>query len=262
MQIVLQSARERAVVDLHGATVVSWEVEGVERLYISPNAVRRHGKGIRGGVPLCFPWFAQASGHPAWPAHGVARGREWRVIEQSESRVRVELVSDDETLSVWPFPFRFEAEITIGLWLQVRFHHHNPGPDAVAVSGALHTYLRVADWRGARVHGLDAASSYDKLTGQSVEPAGDVLTIDGPIDRVFYDTPDRLELVHAGGRVVVHADAPDAVVWNPGPDQAAAMADLGEGEHAFFVCVEAASLRPTSIPAGATWSIAQRLEVG
>ncbi|MCB9668379.1 MAG: D-hexose-6-phosphate mutarotase [Alphaproteobacteria bacterium] len=253
-----------ASIDLHGATVTSFRALGREILFVSPNAVRRAGKAIRGGIPVCWPWFAGHPDHPELPAHGVARDRPWTLAgmghEGGAHVARLTLVDDDATREVWPHAFHLELVVRLGSRLTVELLHTNVDDVPLQVGGALHTYLRVADLGSARVHGLDGLSGFDKVAGVPFVQDGPV-EIRGEHDRIYGDAPAHLALEHAGGSVDLENVAPDAVIWNPGAEKAASMGDLGPGNHAGFVCVEAAATRLCTLAPGETFRLATTLGV-
>ncbi|MCA9570304.1 MAG: hypothetical protein KC656_20815 [Myxococcales bacterium] len=128
-----------ASIDLHGATVTSFRALGREILFVSPNAVRRAGKAIRGGIPVCWPWFAGHPEHPEWPAHGVARDQPWTLAgmghEGGAHVARLALVDDDATRAVWPHAFHLELVVRLGSRLTVELLHTNVDDVPVQVGG-------------------------------------------------------------------------------------------------------------------------------
>ncbi|MCB9674883.1 MAG: D-hexose-6-phosphate mutarotase [Alphaproteobacteria bacterium] len=237
MSDIVEASADGATVRVHrlGATVLSYVRGGRDLLWVSPNATYLAGAAIRGGIPVCWPWFA--NDRPG-TAHGFARTRLWTPLDAPEGCVRMELREDDGTLAQWPHPFRLELTVRVGRALTVTLRHENLSTAEVVCTGALHTYLRVDDLGSARVHGLDGAGYRDKVLQERSVQSGP-LAIDREIDRI-YAVADPVEL-HDGRRIVrVEHSGATVVVWNPGPEVAAAKADLGEGAHARFVCVEAA----------------------
>jgi glucose-6-phosphate 1-epimerase len=183
----------------------------------------------------------------------------WNVESHCTNQVVLTLSSSADTLESWPFPFLFRYTVTLSDRLEILFEHHNPHSGPVQTGGALHTYLAVSDLSAVGIPALDPLARLDKLTQQVVR-SGPVRAA-SPIDAVFYDAPQQLQ-VQTGDRVVqLQQDAPDAVVWNPGADKAASMGDLGEGEHAHFVCVEAAAVRLRSLAPSATFHLRTTLSL-
>lgn len=248
-----------------GAQVVSWrDASGRERLFLSPNAVFAPGQAIRGGVPVVFPQF---SGRGALQKHGFARGLPWTArpaegLPDGRSRLSFSLHSCAETRAYWPHDFEAALEITLGAReLEMRLRVRNAGPSPFAFTAALHSYF-AANLSNARLLGL-AGRPYEDAAdgGRWCVQRDDAVAFGGELDRVYPEAGGELTLVSDGHRLRIHAEGfRDAVIWNPGPALAAALPDLGAGQHARFVCVEAASvLHPVVLTPGQAWSGAQRL---
>jgi glucose-6-phosphate 1-epimerase len=101
---------------LHGANVTSWQPRGAQEvLFISAKSRWQDGRAIRGGVPICFPWFADKADDPSAPAHGFVRTKAWQLesVVQAEDTVTVSMLtkSNDDTKRWWPadFELRFRA---------------------------------------------------------------------------------------------------------------------------------------------------------
>jgi len=251
----------RVEVYLQGAHVTSWQPagEGGERLFVSARSRFGPGAAIRGGVPVCFPQFA-AQG--ALSMHGFARTANWDLVHARRSadgaaQVLLRLAASEATRAAWPHAFVAELSVTAaGSTLALGLSVRNTGRAALAFTGALHTYLRVADVMQAAVHGLAGAGYRDKVKGTDGEiEAAHALRVVGPIDRVYYAAPANLELREPGRAVAVATTGfPDTVIWNPGAAGGAAMTDLEPDGYARMVCVEAAAARePVTVNPGAQW---------
>ena len=252
----------QATVLLHGGQLVSWIPAGdQERLYLSPQARFGEGQAVRGGVPVIFPQFEQ---HGPLPRHGLARTRAWQWVEgavRGGAAIGVLRLTDDEaSRAIWPH--RFEAELSFsfaGLQLEVELAVTNTGEAPFDFTAALHSYLLIDDLKHARLAGLYGVRYLDKLTGQTQPQELDPLGFIGEIDRIYYDAHQihkaPLTLATAMGRMAISSEGfDDVVVWNPGPAQAAMMADLPDGDWQHFLCVEAAAIgRPVTLAPGQEW---------
>ncbi|WP_363800651.1 D-hexose-6-phosphate mutarotase [Lysobacter firmicutimachus] len=256
-------ADSEALATAFGAQLLSWRCRGRERLYLSPRA-DFSGTAIRGGVPVIFPQFAARG---PGPRHGFARTRDWRVLPTDARipRLAFALDDDDATRALWPHRFQavLEAEAEpdrLHIGLSVR----NRGDEAFEFTVALHTYLRVDDLAGARLHGLEDRPYLDSVAGgRACAAAGAPLRFDGELDRLYPQARAPLRLCDGAHvlRVEAHGFA-DAVVWNPGAALAAGLGDLGEGEQGRFVCVEAGCIaEPVRLAPGASWRGRQSLIV-
>ncbi|OYU96640.1 MAG: D-hexose-6-phosphate mutarotase [Burkholderiales bacterium PBB5] len=248
----------QATVLLHGGQVVSWIPAGdQERLYLSPLAQIGPGKAVRGGVPVCFPQFAERG---PLPKHGLARDRAWQWVEGARrgdvALGVLRLSDDDHTRAIWPHAF--EAELTLvisGLQLDLELAITNTGHAPFDFTAALHTYLLVDDVRRARLGGLFGVRYTDSLTGAQQHQEIDPFSFAGEIDRVYEDATGPLSLATAMGRMVISAEGfSDVVVWNPGPTKAAALADLPDDDWLSLLCVEAGAIaQPVTLAPGQEW---------
>jgi glucose-6-phosphate 1-epimerase len=227
-----------AKVALHGAHVMSWKpTDEDEVLYLSPNAVFTESKAIRGGIPVCWPWFGAHPADLAQPSHGLVRARFWDFIGASEDASGVTLRFGIH-IGIW------NAELTVraGEELEVALETKNNLETPIVVSGALHTYLGVSDISQVRVVGLDGCGYLDTVgTPKMLKQKGDVY-FDTEVDRI-YDSSSRLLLVDdLSGRTILieKSGSPSTVVWNPWSEKAAACADLPDDGFHKFCCIEAA----------------------
>lgn len=243
MSDILEARAGDAVVRVHplGATVLSYRPgkDASDVLWVSPNASYIEGSAIRGGIPVCWPWFSKD--RPG-PNHGIVRTRQWTPLDAPEGQVRMELVDDGSTRAIWPHPFRLQLDVALSPpprpKLTVTLTHHNRADSTILCTGALHTYLRVDDLGSVRVLGLNGMTYRDKVAQERGEQEG-LLSFDGELDRIY--TCGGPVVLNDGARVVrVEGNTNTVVVWNPGPDIAGAKADIGEGGHTGFVCVETA----------------------
>jgi glucose-6-phosphate 1-epimerase len=244
-----------AEIYLHGAHLTSWRPHGAEVLWVSDEAVYRPDKAIRGGVPICFPWFADGRDGSAKPAHGFARTTEWRLVDASNDGRRVELTlsltDTEETRALWPHQFTADYRVRMGEdGLALLLTVTNTGVGAFTFEEALHTYFGVADIRSATVQGLEGSSYLDMVPGADRGPH----VQDGPIaftgetDRTFQGTSATAVIRDADRSVRAARDGSrSAVVWNPWVAKSAAMADFGDDEWTGMVCVETANVKADAV---------------
>lgn len=251
----LRASGSEALVYLHGAHVASFQTaEHGELLWVSDQAIYSPGKAIRGGVPICFPWFGAHAAEPSFPAHGFARTREFK-LEGSELRGNVvvaelSLAGGPDTASWFPHPFQARLRVSVGPELCVAFEVENTGDSGFDYEVALHTYLGVSDVTRASLAGLSGARYDDKVSGERGLVQGDApLVFEGETDRV-YDSSARVTVTDAarGRRLIVDkTSSRTTVVWNPWRDKAERMADFGDDEWPRMLCVESANVSPHGI---------------
>ena len=255
----------RFEVYLHGAHVTSWRAagDGHERLFVSSEARYEDGLAIRGGIPVCFPQFADQG---PLPMHGLVRTVPWTLVEAGQApdgaahaRLRIDHAPAH---AAWRHDFACELVVRAsGRSLSVALTAVNTGRDAFDFTAALHSYLRMDDVRRAVVRGLSGAHYRDKVLKHDDDAErAPALAVDRPLDRVYRVVPGVTEVVEDGRAVAVRASGTtDTVVWNPGPGPSPP--DLDAGEWRTFLCVEAAvASAPMSLAPGASWTISQSLD--
>ena len=230
---------------LQGAHIVSYTQDSEERLWMSPKTLFEEGMPIRGGVPICWPWFGPHRDDASLPAHGFARTSVWKVIEKSEGAesalLRLGFASPNPN---YPLEAEYQIELT-ETSLEMRLISRNIGTQTVEITEALHTYLPVSDLENAFLHGLTGSSYADKLLNyaQSTEER-EAVVLTEPTDRVYYDSSEKLNLVDTGIGVtteITKQGSGTTVVWNAGEKTAASMEDLGAENYRGYICVEAAN---------------------
>ncbi len=235
---------------LHGAHVTSWRPAGAEEvLFVSSKTRWQDGVAIRGGVPICFPWFGDKADDPAAPAHGFVRTKSWQLdnVELSGDDVTVTMStgSDESTKRYWPGDFRLTYRATFGNELSLELELHNQGATPLHFEEALHSYDRVGDVRMARLAGLDGTRFVDKTDSYREKSQQGDLVVTDETDRVYLNTktPVALHDPVLRRRVeVVKEDSFTTVVWNPWGDKAGKMSDLGDNEWAQMLCIETSNV--------------------
>lgn len=252
-KVVIDTPHGIAEIYRQGACLTRFFAKGREVIFVSKSSHFAKGKAIRGGVPICWPWFGPHPGDPKLPQHGFARSMEWAVPEMSEGRAVLELVSSEETKKVFPRSFRLRFIVTVGGdGLSMGLETTNTDPIHFTFGDALHTYFVVPDVRAARVTGLKDHRYRDKVLGGAVKTEiNDGTPLSGETDRVYFDTygPHDIHCPTAGGAVTrVHkSNSSDTVLWNPWETKAEGLADLAGNQWPGFVCVEAVNTAENSI---------------
>jgi glucose-6-phosphate 1-epimerase len=263
-------ARDGATADvyLHGGHVTSWRPapDLEERLFVSARSAFRAGEAIRGGIPVIFPQFA-AEG--PLPRHGFARTSEWRA-ERSErtgdgdALASFVLTDSPETRAIWSAEFRATISVRVGgVRLVVRLTVENIGTTPFSFTTALHTYLRVHDVEDTDVVGL-RGTRYRESANPALLRLDDAPAVRATheIDRVYVGAPHEVRVREPHRTLIVTTEQfPDLVLWNPGAERAAALADMEpDGERA-MLCVEAAAVqKPVTLAGGERWHGTQTLD--
>jgi glucose-6-phosphate 1-epimerase len=245
----LATGEAEAVVALHGAQVLGWNRAGQGLLWLSPTARIRSGKGIRGGIPVCWPWFADHPTEPTRPAHGFVRHRPWSVIatEATPDAASVTLATAtvDPDQPLWPHHAEVRLTVTLGASLGLALETRNTGHAPFPLTEALHTYFRVSDISDVAVSGLEGLAYLDKLDGFARKVQAGPVRFAGEVDRIYLGDIGRITLADAGtGRSIAirGSGSRSAVVWNPWTAKTARLGDMGSPD-AFrqMVCIETAN---------------------
>ncbi len=245
----LRASGSEALVYLHGAHLASFRTsEHGELLWMSDKAVYAAGKALRGGVPICFPWFGAHPTDSQLPAHGFARTTPFR-FEGSEQRgdnvvAELSLASSPQTLPLFPHALTARVRISVGRELSLAFEVENTGPEAFDYELALHTYLSVSDVRNVELLGLAGASYDDKVSGERACIGSSApLRFSGETDRVYVSSErvTVLDPAHQRRLLIDKMNSSTTVVWNPWIDKARRMSDFPDDAWPAMLCVEAAN---------------------
>ncbi len=239
--INVNHSKATASVSLHGAHVLSFKPAGQQEvLWLSEKAQFDHEKALRGGIPVCWPWF----GRIASPAHGFARTSQWHLVEHKESDsgviICLGLEESDETLAIWPYCFQVRLYVEVSDSLKVTLDVRNTDDKPWNFSGALHSYFNVADIAETAVTGM-GQEYRDSLLQDKLCSGEKELTLSNTIDRV-YTQPESEITIHDSSHnrsiVITNQGHNCAVIWNPWQQGAEAMADMADDGYQTMLCVE------------------------
>jgi len=261
----LENKAASAEISLYGAHVLSYVPAGQkDALFMSAQSLFAPGKAIRGGIPVCWPWFGP---RPDQPTHGFARTQAWELVSLTETPDRSEVTlgcaSTAETRALWPHDFRLRLTISVGAELVMTLVTENAGKDSFAVTDALHSYFAVSEVTGVRTVGLDKARYIDRVGGKTERVQSGDIAIASEVDSVYLSADD-CAVVDPGlkRRIVVSKKGfPDTVVWNPWVDKSRAMPDFADDEYHGMICVEAASALTNEIPVAPGAKVSQEMRV-
>jgi len=239
--------RASARIAVNGAHLMEWTPAGAHPvLFLSPDAVLEPGKAIRGGVPVCWPWFGPQA-DPQRPMHGYARILPWNLVKAESDESGVHLVyelTDGEAATPWWNPgLRARLEMHLGTELAVELFTRNSGDEPVRLEEALHTYLSVGDITRVCVRGLDGAHYLDTVGEPTRRRQEGNIVLDREIDRQYASEAAVTVEDPAWGRtlIVEKEGSATTVVWNPWIEKSKRLADLPDEAYLGFLCVEAAN---------------------
>jgi glucose-6-phosphate 1-epimerase len=237
-------------ITLQGAHVATWQPRGQEPvIWLSPFAKFAPGKSIRGGVPICWPWFGPHATDAKLPGHGFARTVQWEVLEtkalpDGSTYLRFGLIESDATRSQWPHPSTAQIEVTIGKSLRIALITQNNSPDTFTLGEALHTYFNISDVAQMKIRGLEGCDYLDKVGEAARRTQQGAIVIESEVDRVYVDTEADCVIEDAGLKRAIRiakSGSRSTVVWNPWTEKANKMGDFGEHGYRGMVCVESAN---------------------
>jgi len=254
-KVVVTSQVATGEIYLHGSHVTAWAPAGARQvLFCSPNSLFMDGKAIRGGIPVCYPWFGDKSDNPTAPAHGLVRTRAWKLesVEPLGDAIAIttSIASGADTRQWWPFDYRLACRATFGRELRVEMTATNPGNLAYSIEEALHAYFLVGDVETLAVTGLDATRYIDKVDRFTEKLQAGDLHLSAETDRVYLDTTSDVEIIDSAWnrRISIRKhNSRDTVVWNPWTEKSVGMPDLGAGQWKNFVCVETANVGASAV---------------
>lgn len=240
-----------AEIALDGAHVTHFQpADGAPLLFLSRSSYFAPGKPIRGGIPICFPWFGPCADRPDLPAHGFARIRCWAaesLAATDSGRVTAIFIlkSDEETRALWPHDFIAHLTVDISRQLKLTLEIENTGPEPFQFEEALHTYFAISDVREVAVIGLEGATYLDKTDSLKVRELGsEPFRIVSETDRIFPANKATCVIDDPWLRcqiVVEKSGSQTTVVWNPWIAKSAAMPDFGDDEWPRMLCIETAN---------------------
>lgn len=268
--ITIDNAHARASISPYGGQVLSYRPVETESdlLFVSRKAQFELGKAIKGGIPICWPWFGPDPEGCGRPDHGFARTRGWQLLSteacvDGSTRVRLGLRDNAETLALWPHAFSLELEVSIGEILELALVTENTGDGPMMLTQALHAYFSLGDVRRAQVLGLAGHEYIDKVSDGACAKQSGPINVDGPVNRIYLDTRETLTLDDPGRARWVQIEregSASAVVWNPWVEQSRQMNDFADDEYLRMICVESTNAADdaVSLAPGERWRLVSR----
>jgi D-hexose-6-phosphate mutarotase len=219
-------------------------------VWLSPAAKLLQGKSIRGGVPICWPWFGAHASETTFPAHGFARTAMWQVaasesLPDDSTRITLELPQSSIPPAQWPHSCRVRLIATVGKTLTVELVTENTGDQPFDIGEALHTYFTISDVDALRITGMEGCTYLDKVGVAQTRMQQGAIQIASEVDRIYIDTEADCLIEDAGFKRrirIAKSGSRSNVVWNPWIEKSAKMGDFGSDTgYRGMVCVETAN---------------------
>ena len=262
----IDNAGGTAYVCVQGAHVTTFRPKDQAEpvVWLSDYAKFAAGKSIRGGAPVCWPWFGPHATESSFPGHGFARTVMWAVTgsgtEGDDTTVTLQLQDTEATRAQWPHPSTLELNVRVGKALTLTLTTTNTGSTPITIGEALHTYLQIGDIADMAITGLNGCEYVDKVDGGTRKTQAGNVTATGEIDRVYVNTAATctIEDPRLKRRVIIEKTGSNStVVWTPWAEKADKMGDFGPDGWRKMVCVESVNAleNVVSIAPGASHSM-------
>jgi len=266
--LTLSNKHATAEVSLYAAQVLSFKPKNKnDILFVSKKSLFTPGKAIRGGIPVCWPWFGPHATEKDFPVHGFVRTTQWRLAGSEENSksttVTLECTSSPETKKFWPHDFTLSLTVSVGKNLELKLTTKNDERETVSITDAFHTYYRISEIANVSVKGFDGTRYIDRVGERTERTQEGDIVISGETDRVYLGGKKCIVSDPSAKRTVsVEKDGfPDTIVWNPWIDRSKAMVDFDDDEYHNMVCVEAGSALDNKIALAPGSSVTQKMTI-
>lgn len=240
--IAVETPSCKALVALQGAHLLSFSAaDGKPLLWVSPNCDFTPGVALRGGIPICLPWFGPNPLDAQKPKHGFVRNQDWQLSDAkllANGNAQLTFRFNSAANELFDFAFSAQLIMTLGSQIKLDMSVSNNDTANFDCSWALHSYHPVSSLNDVRVKGLAGKTYLDNLEGHTVKTQQDDVSFPDAVDRVFPGVENAVEILGSPHIAINHHNCPSVVVWNPGPINAANIADIGAGNEQGYICVE------------------------
>ncbi len=254
----VENSHATATIALQGAHVIHWQPKSAVQpvLWLSSNARYTEGRSIRGGIPICWPWFGAHPTDSSYCPHGFARVIPWKVLQTSilangATRLLLEMTHTDVTKKQLSYDYRFVLAITVGQTLRLEMMTTNLASHPFMIGEAFHTYFNISDVDNVEITGLENLMFSDKVAGYQRNVQHGPIKFDGEFDRVYLNSR-RDCVIHDTGYErkirVTKSCSHTTIIWTPWGDKASQMGDMGaEKEWRKMICLESANAMENSV---------------
>jgi glucose-6-phosphate 1-epimerase len=246
--IEIKNNQAEAKIALQGAHIFHYKAKNKPALlWLSETSFFKEGKAIRGGIPICFPWFGPHKTDATLPQHGFARTALWKVvleeeIDENSTHIQLQLTSTKESLELWDYKFDVRLDIMVSSELSVTFTVTNTDTKSFEFTSALHSYFNVSDITNVSVEGLDKSSYIDSLSNKIAIQKGN-LSITEEVDRVYFNASKVTKLHDKSRNIVLEQQGSNSlVVWNPWIEKAKKMIDMPDDGYKSMLCLETGNI--------------------
>lgn len=272
IHLKITNEHAHAVISLYGGQLLEFKPHDQHEplIWLSEKAVFQQGKAIRGGIPVCWPWFGEYEleelEEPAaesMPAHGYARISHWQLdsvksLADGQTELLLHLPQENIPRHLHAirqfFHCQLALKITIGKALKLELISHNHGLKTVPLTYALHSYFNISNIHDIELIGLEQQTYLDKLNAGQAAQQTTALRFAGETDRVFIDSDTAIRLIDTKLKrsiVISKENSHSSIIWNPWQETSARMSDMTEPGWLSMVCIEAANVAKNKVLLGA-----------
>mgnify|MGYP001257092396 CR=1 FL=1 len=248
--IEVNSPMCHAHIFLQGAQVTHFQPKNQPSLlWISQAETYEKGVSMRGGIPICWPWFGLHP-EPDYPQHGFARHKIWHLerIQESEQEVLITLTLPTSEIETQFWPHRTQLTVTIALSTQLKISltTQNNEDYPIKFSQALHTYFDIQNIKKLKVDGL-VNTPYIEFNQNKHQTAGEV-SIYKETDRMYHNASSTQQLKTTQGTIVVKREhSSSCVLWNPWIEKSKRLSNFNQDDYLHMVCLEACNILDDSV---------------
>ena len=237
----------KATISLYGAQVLSFIPHGhQDALWMSSNTAVEPGKAIRGGIPLCFPWFGPHATDNNKAQHGFARLTNWQVLAinqlpNMQTNIQLTLQQSNTSLAVWPYQFVAHLNILVGASITISLKVANKSANAFTYSNALHSYFSISNIQNIAITGLAQSKYYNGFEKTTQIQAQPLLHFTQEENRRYVHHTNTCTIIDADYNrkiTIKKTGSKVTVVWNPGAATASTIKDIPTNAYKNFVCIE------------------------
>ena len=270
--IAVRNQSATALISLHGGQILSFKPidEDADMLFLGSKSSYEDGKAIRGGIPVCWPWFGPDPKGLQRPNHGFVRNHLWTVLHtattDTETKVGLQFLESYKKEKPWKQPFALTLEIAVGKTLGLELKTRNTDDKAFSITQAFHSYFYVGDINQVQVLGLEGCDYFDKLDQGTQKSHTSAIVINEEVDRIYVDVKNPLVIDDLAFKRRIQIASPNSatgVVWNPWIKTSKKIADLKNRDYKHFICVETGNIAfdLINIPPGGEHSLLSNFKI-
>jgi glucose-6-phosphate 1-epimerase len=233
-------------------------------IWLSSTAEYNIAQGLRGGIPICWPWFGSMAKNPAniqqqvsnnifdyeTSAHGFVRTLEWSLTEYTESKLGVELTltiqQSAETLKIWPFEFNLTCRFILTDTLEIRLETTNLSAQVMHFSQALHSYFPTSNIHNTKIIGAKQQNYIDALDDWKIKKQDLSLLIAEEVDRIYFGK-SNYKILTAKQTIGIKSNSNSSVIWNPWIDKSKRLSQFSHDDYKTMLCIESANVLEDSV---------------